>query len=115
MATESVKWFPQVQFDANRPAPDPRDIPLALKGVSMEGTMIWFNRVKRYGFIRTDDGERLRVDESGLASTELLAERCSGTRVCFDRVGVGNDEVRAVSVRLAPSLAAGRARSRGRR
>ena len=28
----------------------------------MQGTMIWFNPAKKHGFIRTDDGERLRVD-----------------------------------------------------
>ena len=32
----------------------------------MQGTMIWFNPAKRHGFIRTDEGERLRVDEGGL-------------------------------------------------
>jgi cold shock CspA family protein len=81
----------------------------------MEGTMIWFNRTKRHGFIRTDDGERLRVDESGLAPGELLGDRCGGTRVRFERIADEQAEARAVAVTLAPLTAAGRARMRRRR
>jgi cold shock CspA family protein len=78
--------------------------------------MIWFNPVKRHGFIRTDDGERLRVDESGLAAGTLLGDRCRGTRVRFDRIGIEqDDEARAVSVSVVPLIAARRARARGRR
>src|SRR5919205_112720 len=53
---------------------------------SMEGTMIWFNPAKRHGFIQTDEGERLRVDEAGLLSGTLLGDRCRGMRVRFDRL-----------------------------
>ena len=31
----------------------------------MQGKLIWFNPDKRHGFILTEDGERLRVEESG--------------------------------------------------
>jgi cold shock CspA family protein len=68
----------------------------------MEGTMIWFNSAKRHGFILTDEGERLRVDESGFASGQLLEDRCRGTRVHFERIPVGEDEARAVSVTVVP-------------
>ena len=81
----------------------------------MEGTMIWFNPAKRHGFIRTDEGERLRVDETGFASGLLLGERCRGTRVRFDRIADEQDEARAVSVTLVPLVDARRARLRGRR
>jgi len=80
----------------------------------MEGTMLWFNPAKRHGFIRTDDGERLRVDEEGFATGELLGDRCRGTRVSFD-LAVDTAEARAVNVAAMPLFAARRARSRGRR
>ena len=44
----------------------------------MEGTMIWFNPEKQHGFIRTDEGERLRVDETGFALGEPIGDRCCG-------------------------------------
>lgn len=81
----------------------------------MEGTMIWFNPAKRHGFIQTDEGERLRVDESGLATGTLLGDRCRGTRVSFERTQGEEDGARAVAVTLVPVMAARRARSRGRR
>jgi len=81
----------------------------------MEGTMIWFNPAKRHGFIQTDEGERLRVDDSGLATGTLLGDRCRGTRVRFERSYGDEDGARAVGVTLVPLMAARRARSRGRR
>jgi cold shock CspA family protein len=80
----------------------------------MQGTVIWFNPAKHHGFIRTDDGERLRVDEEGLEPGHVLEDRCRGMRVNFDRV-VEDDEARAVNVALVPLEAARRARMRGRR
>ena len=77
--------------------------------------MIWFNPAKRHGFIQTDEGERLRVDESGLATGTLLGDRCRGTRVRFERTVAEEDGARAVEVTLVPLMAARRARSRGRR
>jgi cold shock CspA family protein len=81
----------------------------------MEGTMLWFNQAKRHGFIRTDEGERLRVDQDGLAAGQLLLDRCRGTRVSFERAADRLEEARAVNVAIVPLLAARRARSRGRR
>jgi cold shock CspA family protein len=81
----------------------------------MEGTMIWFNPAKRHGFIQTDEGERLRVDESGFEAGHVLGDRCRGTRVRFDRISLEDDEARAVNVTVVPLMAARRARSRGRR
>jgi hypothetical protein len=81
----------------------------------MEGTLIWFNPEKHHGFIRTDDGERLRVDEDGFAPGHLLGDRCRGTRVTFERIGAESEDARAVGVSVLPLDAARRARSRGRR
>jgi cold shock CspA family protein len=77
--------------------------------------MIWFNQSKRHGFVRTDEGERLRVDEEGFVAGHVFGGRCRGTRVSFDRVGVELEEARAVNVTLVPLLPARRARLRGRR
>ena len=81
----------------------------------MEGTMLWFNSDKRYGFIHTDEGERLRVEQEGLARGQLLGARCRGTRVSFDRADDPVKEARAVNVAVVPVLAARRARWRGHR
>jgi cold shock CspA family protein len=79
----------------------------------MEGTMIWFDPAKRHGFIQTDDGERLRVDETRFAQGRLLGDRCRGTRVRVDRVPDEPDEARAVNVSPVPLMAALPARLRG--
>ena len=81
----------------------------------MEGTMIWFNPAKRHGFIRTDDGERLRVDETGFEAGKVLADGCRGTRVSFERSLAELDDPRAVDVSVLPLMAARRARRRGHR
>jgi cold shock CspA family protein len=80
----------------------------------MEGTMLWFNPAKRHGFVRADDGERLRVEHDGLAMGQSLGDRCRGTRVSFDRVD-HHAEPLAVNVAAVPIFAERRARSRGRR
>jgi cold shock CspA family protein len=76
--------------------------------------MLWFNPAKRHGFVRTDEGERLRVDQDGFAAGEPLGDRCRGTRVSFERAAE-LEEARAVNVAVLPLFAARRARSRGRR
>ena len=56
-------------------------------GVSrhMRGAMLWFNPAKQHGFVRTEDGERLRVEVGGFAPGHELGDRCAGTVVEFDR------------------------------
>jgi cold shock CspA family protein len=80
----------------------------------MHGTMIWFNPEKRHGFIRTEGGERLRVDDVGFEPGCVLADRRRGTKVSFERV-VENDDARAVRVAVVPLEMARRARLRGHR
>jgi cold shock CspA family protein len=78
----------------------------------MEGTMLWFNPAKRHGFIATDDGERLRVDQEGFAAGQLLGDRCRGTRVSFDRSADRVEEARAMNVAVMPLYPERRARLR---
>jgi cold shock CspA family protein len=77
--------------------------------------MLWFNPTKRHGFIRADDGERVRVDESGFVDGGCLGDGCRGTRVTFDRAPGELGEHRAVNVAALPLFSARRARIRGRR
>jgi hypothetical protein len=81
----------------------------------MEGRMLWFNATKRHGFIETDEGERLRVDQDGLAQGHVPGDRCRGTRVSFDRVDEASAQARAVNVAVMALIAPRRARLRGRR
>jgi cold shock CspA family protein len=76
--------------------------------------MLWFNPAKEHGFIRTDEGERLRVDQDGFATGEPLGDGCRGTRVSFDRAAGQVEEPRAVNVAVLPLYALRRARMRGR-
>jgi hypothetical protein len=80
----------------------------------MNGTLIWFNPEKRHGFIRTEDGERLLVEEAGFEPGHLLGDRCAGTPLTFERIELDRDEPRAVHVTVVPLAAGGRARSRRR-
>jgi cold shock CspA family protein len=83
-----------------------------MKGLAMRGEMLWFNQVKDYGFIRTDEGERLRVDGSGFAAGELPEGRCAEKVVTFE-VEEGEEGRRAQNVVFEPHVAARRARLRG--
>lgn len=79
----------------------------------MRGTLIWFNPEKRHGFIRTEDGERLLVEEAGFEPGHLLGDRCRGTLLTFEREGAGADgDARAVRVSVVPERVTGRARTR---
>ena len=52
----------------------------------MNGKMLWFNADKGHGFIRTEEGERLRLDNEDLSPGHEFGRRCAGTAVTFDRV-----------------------------
>jgi 'Cold-shock' DNA-binding domain len=68
----------------------------------MLGKMIWFNNEKGYGFILTEDDERLPVARGGfLPNEEPPADtRCGGRVVSFERVD--GDEPHAVNVAFVP-------------
>ena len=73
--------------------------------------MLWFNRDKGYGFIRTDDGERLYVAASGFVLGETPVGRCKGQQVAFDRLAVEGD-TRATGVHFVTGIDPPRARLR---
>ena len=81
----------------------------------MRGRLIWFNPEKRHGFIRTEDGGRLRVEEAGFEPGHLLGDRCAGTHLAFEREEVnGNGEAHAIKVTVVDDQSGGRARARRR-
>ena len=79
----------------------------------MKGTMLWFNPAKRHGFTRTDEGERLRVNQEGFAAREPLGGRCRGTRVGLERAADELEQVQRVNVAVVPLFAARLTRLRG--
>jgi cold shock CspA family protein len=77
----------------------------------MQGTMLWFNLDKGFGFIRTEQDERLYVSRSGFVPDHLPTERCAGRPVTFDREAEEGD-ARAVNVVFPVAADARRARLR---
>ena len=63
----------------------------------MIGTMLWFNAEKGYGFIHTEEGERLYVARGGFLPKQEPRPRCKGLEVSFHRQ-VGEGDPRAVEV-----------------
>jgi hypothetical protein len=80
----------------------------------VHGHLIWFNRDKGLGFIRTEDGERLRIEESGFAPGVTVPDRCGGTLLTFERDDSTPDEPRAVQASLVTEQPGRRARLRHR-
>lgn len=79
----------------------------------MQGHMLWFNQTKDYGFIMTDEGERLAVGGDGFAMGEKPTGRCAHKLVTFE-IEDGNGSRHAQNVIFKPDFAARRARLRGR-
>lgn len=71
--------------------------------------MIWFNEAKDYGFIATEDGERLYVHGTGFADGVRPKGRCAGLPVTF-RVTEENGARRAEDSVLIVEVAPRRAR-----
>lgn len=80
----------------------------------MQGTMLWFNVDKGYGFIHTEQDERLYVARSGFAAGHEPEPRCKGRHVSFDRE-TGVDDPRAVNVSFVVPDEPRRARLRSNR
>jgi hypothetical protein len=81
----------------------------------MRGELIWFNPDKRHGFIRTEDGERLLVEEDGFLPGHLLGDRCAGTPLMFEREAADVEGgFRAVHVSVVAEVVPRRARTRHR-
>jgi cold shock CspA family protein len=64
----------------------------------MRGKMIWFNPEKGFGYIRTEEDERLYVAVDGFAEGNDPHGRCGGRDVTFERVDDA-DPPRATDVR----------------
>jgi cold shock CspA family protein len=77
----------------------------------MEGSMLWFNVEKGYGYIQTDGDERLYVASSGFLPGHAPKPRCKGAAVTFERDAL-EGEPRAVDVAFVVQDVARRARLR---
>ena len=77
----------------------------------MNGKMLWFNAEKGFGFIRTEDEERLYVAQDGFEPGQVPAGRCAGRDVVFERV-VDAGGAQAVNVAFPPETEIRRARRR---
>ena len=77
----------------------------------MQGTMLWFNADKGYGFIETENAERLYVARSGFQSQHEPMQRCKGREVRFDRI-VAEGDTRATNVQFVEQSPQRRARLR---
>jgi hypothetical protein len=73
--------------------------------------MLWFDEAKDYGFILTDEGERLYVDRDGFVDKAAPVGRCARLPV---RLSVSERDGRriAVDVSLLEEEPHGRARRR---
>lgn len=78
----------------------------------MRGEMLWFDEKKDFGFILTEDGERLYVDRAGFLPGDAPVGRCAHMKVAFEREGGSNGTPHAVGVTLVEDEAPRRARMR---
>jgi cold shock CspA family protein len=78
----------------------------------MRGKMIWFNAEKGFGFIQTEQDERLYVGESGFIGGNVPVGRCGGREVTFERQWVDSGPTRAENVAFVVDSDPRRARQR---
>ena len=83
----------------------------------MRGKMVWFNAVKGFGFIRTEEDERLYVHSSGFVPGQVPVGRCAEQQVSFEReIADVEGGYQAVGVSIVEASASGgRARLRRQR
>jgi hypothetical protein len=77
----------------------------------MKGAMLWFDEAKDYGFILTDEGERLYVDRDGFVDGAAPVGRCARLPVELN-IGERDGERIAIDVSLVSEEAPRRARRR---
>ena len=77
----------------------------------MRGAMLWFDEAKDYGFILTDDGERLYVDRAAFVDGAAPVGRCARRPVEL-RIEERGGTRTAVNVSLVREEAPRRARRR---
>jgi cold shock CspA family protein len=79
----------------------------------MRGEMLFFNHTNGFGFIRTDEGERLYVHRDGFLPGTPPEGRCAGKKVTFEREPLeGEHSHQAVGVAMLEEALGGRARLR---
>lgn len=71
--------------------------------------MLWFNEAKDYGFISTEEGERLYVPGTGFTDGVRPKGRCAGLPVSF-RVTQSRGRRQAEATTLVEEVAPRRAR-----
>jgi hypothetical protein len=77
----------------------------------MDGTMLWFNEEKGYGFILTSESTRVRVERDGFKQGHVPVGRCARLPVKL-KVEERDGEQFAVEVTLVPDEEQRRARLR---
>jgi cold shock CspA family protein len=77
----------------------------------MRGKMLWFNERKDYGFISTEDAERLYVHGTGFAGGARPQGRCAALDVAFV-ITVNEGTRKAEDVHFVQDVAPRRARLR---
>ncbi len=81
----------------------------------MRGELLWFNETKGFGFIQTEEDERLYVDRNGFLPGHVPVGSCAGTKVSFQRAPGGPEgDGQAVGVSVVEDPTGGRARRRQR-
>jgi len=73
--------------------------------------MLWFDEAKHYGFVLSDEGERLRVERDGFVDGAAPVGRCARRPVTLS-VRERDGERIAVDVELVPEESPRRARRR---
>ncbi len=80
----------------------------------MDGTMLFFNQEKDYGFIRTADGERIAVNRAGFVAGHAPEGSCAGMPVHLTLAETDEGRI-ACGVSMAVQAEHGRARRRSAR
>ena len=78
-------------------------------GEAVNGTMLWFDEAKDFGFILTEEGERIYVHRSGFLPETLVGGARRAVRLTAT---VQNGKRVAIDVSMAPEVAHGGARRR---
>ena len=78
----------------------------------MHGELIWFNEAENYGYISTEEGERLYAHGSAFPGGKGIAGRCKGIEVTFEITEDEEGQRVAKDVALVPYSAPHRARRR---
>jgi hypothetical protein len=80
-------------------------------GEAVSPTMLWFDEAKDFGFILTEEGERISVHRGGFLPGQAPVGRCPRRAVRLTAT-VQNGKRVAIDVSMAPEVAHGRARRR---